>query len=222
MPQSQLIIFDFETSGMKPSDGARVIEIGAVRLQNGVVGERFQSLVDPGLPVSPFITALTGITNEMLAAAPKSREVFPAFHAFLGDAPIAAHNVRFDRSFLLFELGRLGLECGNPHACTLLAARRIVPEAPRYQLSVLAEHCGITPNGNWHRALADAEATARLWLYMERRLQKDYGLLETSFPLMLQLTRLRRGKQVQAWLRHEAQRQQQGALFRKIHPGFTI
>ena len=204
---SSLVVLDFETSGLKPEQGARVIEIGAVRVQNGAIGETFQTLVNPGQQIHSFISQLTGITNRMLADAPKSSEAFQAFREFLGVCPFVAHNTHFDRHFLLFELQRLGFSCANLSACSLLAARRIVPEAPCYRLSALTEHCGLPQEGNWHRALADAVATARLWLYMEARLRQDYGLHETPFSLMLHLTQLRRGRQTQTWLRQEAERQ---------------
>ncbi|MDO5674444.1 MAG: 3'-5' exonuclease [bacterium] len=119
---------------------------------------------------------------------------------------------RFDRAFLAAELARLGLKHrmhNNACACSLLAARRILPDAPRYRLSTLAAHCGLIVQGSWHRALADAEATAQLWLYMEERLQLQYGLIETPFSLMDALTRLQR-RQVPAWLRTQATRQQSG------------
>ena len=203
---AELVVFDFETTGMRPDLGARVIEVGAVRLEAGRITAHFQSLVHPGCRISRFIAELTGISNAMLQDAPNAAEVFPAFLHFVGDAPLAAHNARFDLGFLQAELARLGLVCENPHACSLLAARRVLPEAPRYRLSVLAEHCGITPQGAWHRALADAEAAARLWLFMEDRLRRDYGFAEVSFALMQELTRKRRA-QVPAWLKDQAARQ---------------
>lgn len=206
---SALVVFDFETSGLKPAQGARVIEAGAVLVENGAIRARFQRLINPGFPVSSFIAAFTGISNAMLKDAPDSAEVLPEFCAFCGDLPMVAHNARFDRAFLAAELARLGLEHNNACACSLLAARRILPDAPRYRLSALAAHCGLAVQGGWHRALADAEATAQLWLYMEERLRRQYGLHETPFHLMDALTRLQRGK-VPAWLRAQAARQQSG------------
>lgn len=203
---AELVVFDFETTGMKPELGARVIEIGAVRLEAGRVTAHFQSLVHPGCRVGRFIAELTGISDAMLKDAPPAAEVFPAFLDFVGKVPLIAHNARFDLAFLRAELARLGLSCDNPHACSLLAARRILPEAPRYRLSVLAEHCGIAPQGTWHRALADAEAAARLWLFMTDRLRRDYGFTEAPFALMRELTGIRRA-QAPAWLADQAARQ---------------
>lgn len=208
-PMSALVVFDFETSGLKPAQGARVIEVGAVLVEGGAIRASFQSLINPGFPVSSFISAFTGISNSMLKNAPTSAEVLPAFCAFCGDLPMVAHNARFDRAFLAAELARLGRSHDNACTCSLLAARRIVPDAPRYRLSSLAAHCGLTMQGSWHRALADAEVTAQLWLYMEERLRRQYGLQETPFALMDAITRLQRGR-VPAWLRAQAARQQAG------------
>ena len=208
----RLVVFDFETTGLNPDCGARVIEVGAVKLERGEIAARFQSLVHPGRPVSRFISELTGITNQMLKGAPKAAEVFPRFLDFVGDAPLVAHNARFDLRFLRAELRRLGLACDNPHACSLLAGRRLLPDAPRHSLSILAEHCGVTPDGpdgRLHRALADAEAAAKIWLFMEDKLRREYGLIEVSFELMRELAGLRRG-QIPARLRREAERQTGG------------
>ena len=206
---SALVVFDFETSGLKPAQGARVIEVGAVLVEGGAIRASFQHLINPGFPVSPFITAFTGISNAMLKDAPESAEALAEFCAFCGDLPMVAHNARFDRAFLAAELARQGLMHTNACACSLLAARRIVPDAPRYRLSALAAHCGLSLQGSWHRALADAEVTAQLWLYMEKRLCRQYGLKETPFSLMDALTRLQRSR-VPAWLQAQAARQQSG------------
>ncbi len=208
---SALVVFDFETSGLKPSQGARVIEVGAVRVEDGVIRACFQQLINPGFPVTSFITGLTGISNAMLSQAPGSAEVLPAFVAFCGDLPMVAHNARFDRAFLQAELARLGLSCANACACSLLVARRVMPDAPHYRLAALARHCGLNPQGSWHRALTDAMITAQLWLYMEERLRRQYGLRRISFALMQHLTCLQRNR-VPAWLRVEAARQR-GDLF---------
>ena len=206
---SRVVVFDFETSGLKPEYGARVIEAGAVLLAGGEIGARFQSLVNPGRPPSRFIQELTGISAAMLRGAPKPAEIFPQFLAFVGDLPLVAHNIRFDLGFLQAELQRLHLACDNPHACSLALGRRILPDAPRHSLSILAEHCGVTPDGpdgRWHRALADAEAAAKIWLFMEEKLKREYGLAEVSFELMRELCALRRGR-IPARLRREAESQ---------------
>ncbi|NLZ17896.1 MAG: 3'-5' exonuclease [Desulfobulbaceae bacterium] len=208
-PMSALVVFDFETSGLKPSQGARVIEIGAVLVEDGAIRARFQRLVNPGFAVSPFITSFTGISNAMLREAANSAEVLPEFCEFCGNLPLVAHNARFDRAFLQAELARLGRSSANICACSMLAARRILPDAPRYRLQVLAEHCGLSMRGSWHRALADAEVTALLWLYMEERLRQQYGLKQIPFALMEALTRLQR-RQVASWLRLQAAQQQAG------------
>ena len=209
IPMPALIVFDFETSGLKPAQGARIIEVGAVLVENGGIRARFQRLINPGFAVSAFVTSFTGISNAMLRDAASSAEVLPEFCEFCGDLPLVAHNARFDRAFLQAELARLGQSYTNICACSMLAARRILPDAPRYRLQVLADYCGLSMHGSWHRALADAEVTAQLWMYMEERLRQQYGLKQTPFALMEQLTRLQR-RQVPSWLRLQAAQQQAG------------
>lgn len=208
---SALVVFDLETSGLKPAQGARVIEVGAVRVEDGAIRARFQSLINPGFPVSAFITGLTGISNGMLGQAPDSAEALPAFAAFCGDLPMVAHNARFDCAFLSAELARLGLCFTNPCACSLVLARRILPDAPNHRLATLANHCGLRPQGSRHRALADATVTALLWLHMQERLRRQYGLERISFDLMQQLGGVQRDRGP-AWLRAEAARQADGLL----------
>ncbi|MDG1491670.1 MAG: 3'-5' exonuclease, partial [Planctomycetota bacterium] len=128
------IIFDFETTGLSPAQGDRSIEIGAVRIENGVPVGRFQSLMDPGMPVSPFIEEYTGISNAMLDEAEPCEVVMERFAAFAGEANLVAHNASFDRRFLEAEFARIDRQPGGSLACSLLAARRLCPEAPNHRL----------------------------------------------------------------------------------------
>ncbi|MGI6655412.1 MAG: PolC-type DNA polymerase III [Desulfobulbus sp.] len=189
-----VIVLDFETTGMSPTRGSRPIELGAVRLQGDRITDRFQSLMHPGMRINPFITELTGISNEMVAEAPPCAEVIGRFADWIGDAPLVAHNARFDIAFLDAELARLGRRRNNPFACTVLAARRIVPEAPNHRLATLATWLELEHNGVFHRALADAELTAALWLALIGRLRARYSLTAVPFTLMQQLTLMSRSR----------------------------
>lgn len=166
MPTSSprdVVILDFETTGLSPRLGDRAIEIGAVRLRGGHVAERFQSLMQPGQRISSFIEQYTGITNAMLADAPPAATVMADFAAFCGEDPLVAHNASFDQRFLDAERALIGLAPTPPFACTLLLARRLLPDAPDHKLGTLVRHLGIPAAGAAHRALADAEVTAGLW-----------------------------------------------------------
>jgi len=179
-----VVVLDFETSGISPNQGDRAIEIGAVRLRNGAIVERFQSLINPGIRVNSFIEAYTGITNAMVQAAPKADVVMREFANFLGDCPAVAHNASFDRRFLEAEFSRIGLCCQSDFGCSMLAARRIYPEAPNHKLETLVRYKNLQTDGTFHRALADAEMTAHLWLQMCADLQHDYCLKQVPFALM--------------------------------------
>ena len=100
-------VLDHETTGGSPAD-CGITEIGALRFRGGEPDGTFQTLVNPGAPIPPFITVMTGITQAMVIEAPPVEEAIPAFLEFLGDAVIVGHNVRFDVSFLDAALGRDG------------------------------------------------------------------------------------------------------------------
>lgn len=183
------IIIDFETTGLSPQCGDRIIEVGAVALEGSEIVARFQSLMNPGMRVSSFIENYTGITNQMLAEAPPIAEIMPQLIAFLGDHPLVAHNAGFDRRFLDAECTRIGHSRRQEMACSMLLARRVYPDAPRHSLEVLV-HYKQLPTGVHHRALADAEMTAHLWLTLLADLKQQYGLQQLPFELLLRLTRL--------------------------------
>jgi len=182
--QPSIIVLDFETSGMAPDRGDRVIEVGAVRISDGQIVERFQSLVNSGLLVSPFIESYTGITNAMLRSAPDSREVMRAFARFVGNNSLVAHNASFDSRFLAAEWARVGLACVQEFACSMLVARRVYPDAPNHKLETLVRYKNLPVEGSFHRALADAEMTAHLWLGMERDIGQSCGVERVPFSIM--------------------------------------
>jgi DNA polymerase-3 subunit epsilon len=162
-------VLDLETTGGSAAD-CEITEIGAVKYLGGQLTGTFHTLVNPGTPIPPFITVLTGITEIMVVEAPKIAEALPAFLEFIGESVIVGHNVRFDLSFLNAAAERLGY--GRlPHRSTDThrLARRLVPrEVRNLKLSTLAAHfrSPITPT---HRALDDAKATAHVfWELLSR------------------------------------------------------
>ncbi|CAD5373439.1 DNA polymerase III PolC-type [Rubrivivax sp. A210] len=166
-----LAVIDFETTGSAPGQGARATEIAAVLLQEGRVVGRFQSLMNSGAWVPPFIEQLTGISNAMLRDAPPAHAVMREVLQFTRGCPLVAHNAAFDRGFWQAEAARAGCESDPAHdfACTLLLSRRLYPQAPNHRLGTLAAWHALPDAGRAHRALADAETAAQLLL----RLQQD-------------------------------------------------
>ena len=156
------VAFDLETTGY---GNAAITEIGAVKVEYGEITQRFDTLVDPRVPIPPFISSLTGITDGMVAGQPGIEEALPAFLAFAGELPLVAHNARFDCSFLTREMGRMGIERDFKVADTLSLARRIWKGLGSYKLTFLTDYFMIAQT-EAHRAWCDAEAAAKLYLMM--------------------------------------------------------
>jgi DNA polymerase-3 subunit epsilon len=162
-------VFDLETTGTSATDAA-ICEIGAVKVRGGECLGTFATLVNPGVPVPPQITYLTGITEAMVAPAPPIAAVLPSFLAFVGDAVLVGHNVRFDMGFLRAAMARAGYDPpANRVVDTCALARRLVrDEVPNLRLATLAERLRL-PHRPTHRALDDALATVDLLhLLLER------------------------------------------------------
>ncbi|PKN44593.1 MAG: DNA polymerase III subunit epsilon [Deltaproteobacteria bacterium HGW-Deltaproteobacteria-17] len=194
LPANDVVVLDFETTGLSPARGDRAIEIGAVRIVGGRITDHFAELMNPGMPVSSFITGLTGITNAMLFRAPPCAEVMARFADYLGDSPVVAHNIRFDELFLEAELRRIHRWHDPPRACTMECARRVITDAHNHRLGTLVAHCCIPNEGTFHRALADADMTARLWILLLENLKRQYDLDPVSFAFMQRLMKANRKK----------------------------
>ena len=154
------ICVDVETTGLNPKE-EKLIEIGAVKVINGQVTDRFQSFVNPGRSLSSRIVALTGITDEMLLGAPKPAEIMPKFQEFCGDLPILGHNLQFDYAFLKKAMVNEKLDFHKEGLDTLRIARKYLSELPSRSLVFLCEYFAIKHTA--HRALGDAEATSKLY-----------------------------------------------------------
>lgn len=184
------IVIDFETTGLSPGYGDRTIEVGAVLISNYQIVERFQSLMNPEMRISRFIEDYTGITNRMLSTAPSIKEVMHKLKSFLALHHLVAHNASFDSRFLDAELDRINHKRKNEFACSMLASRRLYPEAPNHKLETLVRYKNLKTDGVHHRALADAEMTAHLWLRMIEDIRNNYGLQTVPFGLMQQLSKV--------------------------------
>ncbi len=179
-----IAVIDFETTGLSPDCGDRATEIAAVLVRDGQIVDHYQSLMNAGLRVPTFITHLTGITTAMVRAAPPAGRVMEEVAAFVGDCPLVAHNASFDRKFWDAELGRIGQTRGQAFACSMLVARRVLPQAPNHKLGTLVEFAGLPVTGRYHRAQADAEMAAHLTLYLEQELMRRFGLGTVSHALL--------------------------------------
>ncbi len=206
MDNYPVIVLDFETTGLSPQYGDRAIEIGAVRIENDMITDRFQSLMNPGFRISSFIESYTGINNDMVKAAPPCEEVMEKFAEFIGEHPLVAHNASFDRKFLDSELGFIGKSRNSNMACSMLAARRVYPNAPNHQLETLVRYCGIHTDGTFHRALADAEMTSQLWISMIDEIKDTFGINRASFDLMRKVSKITKAK-APAYLEKVARKQ---------------
>ncbi|MDA0148980.1 3'-5' exonuclease [Vibrio sp. LaRot3] len=182
-----VIVLDFETTGLSPNQGDRAIEIGAVKLEKGQVVDRFQSLMNPGFRVSRFIEGYTGITNAMLSDAPSCAEVMDQFADFIQDSNLVAHNASFDQRFLDGELALIKRDYPGQFACSLLVSRRLTQQATSHKLGDLVAFHRIDNDGVFHRALADAEVTAKLWKVQIECLQAEHGIEQPSFELMTKI-----------------------------------
>ncbi len=198
-----VVVLDFETSGLFPERGDRAIEIGAVRLVGERIVDRFQSLMNAGRWINPFIEDLTGISNAMVQEAPPAAEVMSQFYRFIGASPLVAHNASFDRRFLDTELALIGLRRQQELACSLLVARRLYPAAPNHRLQTLVHYHDLPTNGTFHRALADAEMTAHLWRQMGYDIASTYGCGPVPFAVLQGLARVNK-KQVATYLQRQA------------------
>ncbi|MGI9199992.1 MAG: exonuclease domain-containing protein [Woeseiaceae bacterium] len=166
-PQQTYVVVDVETTGGKGTQH-RVTEIGAVKVRDNKIIDRFSTLLNPGRAIPASIEKLTGISAAMVANAPRFADVADGFEEFLGDAIFVAHNVAFDYRFITQEFARMGRTVRMPRLCTVAAMRRYYPGQRSYSLAALTEAYDI-PLKNHHRALCDAEAAAELLILVNEK-----------------------------------------------------
>ena len=167
--------------------GDRATEIAVVLVEGDQVVDRFQSLMNAGVRISAFIEAYTGISNAMIATAPKAESVMAEASRFVGGRPMVAHNASFDRRFWMAELERADRPADEPFACTMLLSRRLYPQAPNYKLGSLASFHALPSSGRAHRAMADAETAAALLGQIRGDLRSRFGVPEPRHELLMKL-----------------------------------
>jgi len=168
------VVFDLETTGFSPVKN-RIIEIGAVKVEEGKVIDRFSSFVNPGGPIPFRIENLTGISDETVKDAPSIEEILPAFLKFCEGSYLCAHNADFDVSFLSENAKRLGIfEAPFTYVDTMGLSRAFLPHKRNYKLDTVAKELSVSL-GDHHRAVNDAECAAGIYLKLLKR-AGDRGL----------------------------------------------
>jgi DNA polymerase-3 subunit epsilon len=183
LEHSRFAVVDVETTGMRAQQGGRILEVAVAILDAGTIHLAFAALLDPGIPIPPWVTRLTGITDALVAGRPRFVEVVARLGHALDGGVFVAHNARFDWRFLEAECLAAGVPapCGKP-LCTVRLTRRLVPELRHRGLDHVAAFFGIE-NPARHRAFGDALATAHVLRALLGR-ARDRGV-ETLEDLVL-------------------------------------
>ncbi len=173
------IVFDTETTGLS-SQNDRLTEIGAVRVRNGEVLEEFDTFVNPGIPIPPKITELTGINDDMVRDAPREKEALEAFYAFCGGTTVlVAHNAPFDASFVRAAAGRSGLPYPFTTVDTVTICRALYPTLKNHKLDTVANYLKLPPF-NHHRACDDARELALIFQHLIKDMKESRGIEAVS------------------------------------------
>lgn len=167
------VVFDIETTGFSPERN-NIIEIGAVKVENGEITEKFSTFVNPKEPIPFRITQLTTITDDMVEDAPYISEVLPSFLEFSSGCSLVAHNARFDVSFIRQKAKDLAIETDFTYLDTVAMARAMLPELGKFKLDNVAKALNV-PLENHHRAVDDAGCTAQIFVKLIKRL-KEQGI----------------------------------------------
>ncbi len=218
------VAFDLETTGLSPETD-QIIEIGALKVIDGKVAERFMEFVKPDQPISSAITGITGITNEMVAGARKTEEIIRDFVSFCGNHVLIGHNIMFDYKFCKKYANLYGYSFEKKGIDTLKIARKVHKDFESKSLGVLCEHYHIN-NQAAHRAYHDALATAKLYqclahyfeeqdeklfvpmqlMYKEKRVQPITKKQEDYIALLCKHHKIRIEENVEQMTRSEASR----------------
>lgn len=161
--EDEFVIFDIETTGLNAYKD-KITEIGAIKIRNGQIVDKFSTFVNPGIKIPSFIVKLTGITDEMVMDAPPIEQVMTEFFEFIQGTVLVAHNASFDVGFIKHNAKIMGDKIKNPVIDTLELCRKMFPELERYKLNIIAKHLGIKLE-NHHRAVDDSLATANIFMY---------------------------------------------------------
>lgn len=163
------VVFDLETTGIGPKSN-EIIEIGAVKVENRTITDRFSTFINPHRPIPYHITKLTSIDDSMVCDADGIETVLPRFLEFCEGAVMVAHNAGFDMGFISQKSSDLGLDCKFTIVDTVSVARALLPELKNYKLHTVAKQLNVSLEHH-HRAVDDAEATAEIFLHMIKRLE---------------------------------------------------
>jgi len=184
--QLDYYVIDTETTGGSPTQD-KIIEIAVIHWRDGIIYDRFSTLVNPGIRIPAWITALTGIDDSMVDAAPAFSEIAKPLRELLDKGIFAAHNAPFDFGFIQGEFARLNENFIRPQICTLKLARRLLPHLKSRSLGALCEHLLIDVYDR-HRAFGDAEATVYVLKNLLHKLESErristWGELQAFFSL---------------------------------------
>ena len=180
-PDSYVVV-DLETTGLQPAKD-RILEIGAVKVENGEVKDTFCTFINPRMAIPPFIQALTGITQDMVENAPTAEQAFYEFLDFCGDRDLMGHNLMFDYSFLKHQAANLKLSFEKRGIDTLKIARSVLPEQESRSLTSLCEYFQINRE-QAHRAFHDALATHEVYEQLKKRAREGQERLFVPVPLL--------------------------------------
>ncbi len=189
---AEFCIVDIETNGSK-IDKHQIIEIAAVKVKNGLITHRYESLVKCN-EINPHITEITGISVQDTIKAPNLKKVLYDFKSFLGDAIFIAHDVKFDYKFISQSLEKIGLEpLLNRSLCSLSLAERTIVSY-RYALSYLNESLNLHPDATHHRAMSDVLTTYELFILSMKKLDRSIKSVEDVIKFSKDAKRLKRPK----------------------------
>ncbi|MBV9080404.1 MAG: DNA polymerase III subunit epsilon, partial [Elusimicrobia bacterium] len=165
-------VIDTETTGGR-AENHRIIDVAVFHVRDGIVLDKFQTLINPGFPIPEWITGLTGINDDMVRNAPRFDAVAEELAAFLKRGVFVAHNAMFDYSFVQAEFARLGHAWNAPRLCTVRLARQLFPELASRSLGFLCDHLMIDIYDR-HRAAGDAEATVYVLKHFLKMLEREH------------------------------------------------
>jgi DNA polymerase-3 subunit epsilon len=175
LKDTEFSVLDVETTGLSARNN-RVIEIGIVKVKNLKIVDRYSTLINPGCDIPYFITQFTGISNSDVAYSPSFFDTAEEIEEFVGNSIVSGHNLSFDEGFLRYEFIRNGFEpLSNLNVCTLKLSRKVFPSLKSKSLASVSEHLKII-NKDSHRALSDAEATAKILIKLLKKLSKESGI----------------------------------------------
>ncbi len=167
------IVLDIETTGLSPINND-IIEIAAIEIKNGKVINEFDTLINPGYSIPPFISHLTGINNQMVCTAPYISDIIPNLVNFIGNLPIIAHNASFDMRFITHNCNKFGVCINNEVIDTLQISRQLYPHFESHKLELIANKLGVNVV-NAHRAMADVKVLNNIFNVMLNDIKNGNG-----------------------------------------------